>query len=173
MKMKKRVIWLSVLALILVAGISIPGTLAYFTTHTQAQGGQQIHLGATSTITEEFSDWTKTIAMTNTGANDCYIRAKVFYGSSVEVNVAPENDGAWTQNGDYWYYSDIVPMGETTTNLLAKIQVPESMQDDFDVIVVFECAAVQYDATGNPIAPAEADWTKVIDVSDENGEGAE
>ena len=73
-----KIVWLTAAAVILAGTMSIQGVLAYFTANASAQGGHTISLGSSTEITEEFTDWTKHIVITNTGDNDCYVRVKVF-----------------------------------------------------------------------------------------------
>lgn len=154
-----KTVWLTAAAVILAGSMSIQGALAYFTANASAQGGYLISLGSSTDITEDFSDWTKHIVITNTGETDCYVRVKVFSGSQFDLEFSGES-GAWSQRDDeYWYYSDIVPAGGKTSVLDAKIIVPEGYEDDFNVVVVQECTPVVFDENGNP----KEDWTQKID----------
>lgn len=158
-----KIVWLTAAAVILAGTMSIQGVLAYFTANASAQGGHTISLGSSTEITEEFTDWTKHIVITNTGDNDCYVRVKVFSGSQFDLEFSGVS-GAWSQGDDgYWYYSDIVPAGGKTSVLDAKIIVPEDFEDDFNVVVVQECTPVVFDQNGNP----QADWTQKIDSTSE------
>ena len=63
--MKKRISYAAAaLALAAVMTAGIGQAWAYFTTYAQAEGGYPIHLGGRTDITEEFSDWTKHVAVT-------------------------------------------------------------------------------------------------------------
>ena len=82
MKRTKRTICTAAAALALVAAASAGSAKAYFTTFATAKGGHQITVGTKSQITEQFSDWTKHIELSNTGTAECYVRVKVFAGSA-------------------------------------------------------------------------------------------
>lgn len=167
--LKKKTVWLTAAAVILIGCISIGPAMAYFTTYTKAAGSQTISLGSSTTIRETFSNWTKHIMIDNTGENPCYVRVKVIAGSQFTINYT-DSTGNWYDGGDgYWYCKQIVPVGGSTAQLDAKITVPDSMKTEFNVVVVQECTGVLYDANGNPYA----DWTQKIDTTTGiSGEGA-
>ena len=59
---------------------TIQPAIAYFTTYVRAKGGHEVTFGDTTKITEEFSDWTKKVTITNeAGSAPVFIRAKVLY----------------------------------------------------------------------------------------------
>ncbi|MBE6989598.1 MAG: hypothetical protein E7426_02485 [Ruminococcaceae bacterium] len=163
--MRKSKIVLTVLALVLVAGLSISSALAYFTAHTSAVGTVTIHAGTSTEIEEPtVSQWTKHLVISNKGPADCYIRARAYAGSELELTY----DGTgWTDGGDGWYYYDaVVPGGSDAEELLVHIgNVPTAELaedgDSFNVVVVYESAQVLYDADGNPYP---ADWTQAANI---------
>lgn len=164
--MKNKTVWLTAVAVILAGSMTIHGAMAYFTANASASGGHNISLGERTEITEDFSDWTKHIVIGNTGTNDCYVRVKAYCGSQFTIDYSQPDGTAWSQGeGEYWYYSDIVPVGGQTSVLDAKITVPEEFKDNFNVVVIQECAAVLYDADGNPYA----DWSQKIDQGSGSG----
>ena len=85
MKRTRKTIGTAAIALALVAGASAGSAKAYFTTFAAAKGGHQITVDTKSQITEQFSDWTKHIRLANTGTAECYVRVKVFAGSTYLV----------------------------------------------------------------------------------------
>lgn len=152
------------LAVVLVVGLllgsSINSAMAYFTTYTSAKGGIKIALGDSTTITEEFKDWKKTIKIENTGQMDCYVRAKVLAGEQYTIKAEGSN---WSQGRDgYWYYANPVAPGEQTEALTASIQVPKNLATSFDVVVVQECTPVIYDQNGEALSAEEADWSRAV-----------
>lgn len=68
----------------------------------------------------------------------------------------------WTLGEDgYYYYKDMIPAGGSTANeLLVKIDNMDS-KEDFNVVVIQECAPVLYDENGNPYA----NWDMILDSS--------
>ncbi len=162
----KRKIGLTAAAVILAGGVSIQGAMAYFTTYASAEGSQTLELGATTEIEEDFKDWTKEIKIQNTGDVDCYVRVKVFAGSQFTIDYSGYED-AWSKGeDDYWYYNDVVPVGGSTSALLATINLPSDFEEDFNVAVVQECTPVQYNEDGTPYA----DWS--LKVAKDSGEEA-
>ena len=166
---------LAVLAFVAVLGISVKDSLAYFTTYARAQGGKVLTLGNTTEIDEEY-DGQKHIRVTNQGNADCYVRVKVFTGSLVELTYGGSSQ--WAPGADgYYYYSDMVPAGGITEELLVSIHASGELKElgtDFDVIVIQECAPVMYDESGNPYpASDEAVWAQAFEVDTEGGAGNE
>lgn len=162
----RKIVVLSAAALVLAGSMTIHSAMAYFTTNVSAQGGYTLSLGSKTEIEENVEAMTKHIAIKNTGEADCYVRVKVFCGEEFKIQYSGE-EGKWTQKDDgYWYYSDIVAPGEKTSELLAKIEVPEDRKEDFDVVVIQECAPVIYDEDGNPTV----NWD--LKPYTDNGEGA-
>ena len=157
-----------VLALGLLLGSSIHSAMAYFTTYASAKGGIKISLGDSTTITEEFKDWKKTIKIKNTGQMDCYVRAKVLAGEQYTIAAA---GSGWSQGKDgYWYYANPVAPGSETEALVASIQVPKNLSASFDVVVVQECTPVIYDQDGNPVSAEAADWSRVLQQAGEEAD---
>ena len=166
---------LAVLAIVAVLGISVKASLAYFTTYARARGGKELTLGNTTEIDEEY-DGQKHIRVANQGNADCYVRVKVFAGSLLELTYSGSSQ--WTPGDDgYYYYSDVVPAGGMTEELLVSIQVSEAIKElesNFDVIVIQECAPVMYDADGNPYPASDAEvWAQAFEVDTEGGAGNE
>lgn len=167
----KKLIVLSVAALIMVGCVTVQSAMAYFTTYVSAKGGYKVSMGAQTTIQEEVSQMTKHISVQNISAvNDCYVRVKIFCGGQITVDVSSES-GFWELRGDdgYWYYIPIVPAGQATEILDAKINVPAGFEDSFNVAVVQECTPVVYDENGN----ATADWDANVYSGSSNKEEVE
>lgn len=181
--MKKRKIrgtfLLAAAGLLLAAGVSAGKALAYFTAYASAGGEVQLNLGFTRTETnDDVRDWTKHISIENTGEEACYVRVRTFVGEkyldSLEYTAESE---AWTYEAedDCWYYGTILSPGETTAELLVKLDrtklqdmTENGGKEDFNVIVVQEYTAVLHDAEGNPYA----DWN-IIAQSDAGEAGRE
>lgn len=166
----KKSLCLAAAALALTASLSVGSAMAYFTTYTTASGGVTVSLGSTVTEPQEtVSDWTKHITIQNTGDYDCYVRVKVFAGDKFKDGlVFSDADGKWSPGeGDYYYYSDIVPAGGSSGELLVKINFDsEEVKEDFNVIVAQECTGVLYDDNGNPYA----DWNVIADSGEQTYE---
>ena len=116
-KQRRAVTGFALAAVVLLAGISVKQTLAYFTTYATARGGVPITVGPTTTVREKFKNWQKTIQIENTGDVDCFVRAKVIAGSQFEITAEGSD---WTTGDDgYYYYSKVVPVGEMTEPIIA------------------------------------------------------
>lgn len=79
------------------------------------------------------------------------------------VSLGYKADKNWSKGADdyWWYYSDILPAGQTTNpELVISYEFPsvDDKPEEFNVIVIQECTPVLYDEDGNPYA----DWNHVI-----------
>ena len=168
--MKKKGLVLSLAAMALVLTASVGTAFGYFSTYATAKGGYTISLGDYEEITEDFQDWKKTVVVTSRADSneDVYVRVKAFAGSSI-VLTYESSSASWTAGADgYYYYSGIIAPGASTDAIDVKISnIPndvnaEEYVNQFNVIVVYECTAVEYneDGTAKP-----ADWSKKLDVT--------
>jgi hypothetical protein len=164
--MKRNTFFLTAAAILLVLGVSIGSTMAYFSTYTTAQGGKVIHLGAATEIEEAFDSWTKRVTVTSDeNSQPVYVRAIAYAGSQYELTY--EGTG-WSRGDDgYYYYGNALEGGASTEELLVHIgNVPDDAEA-FDVVVIYETTPVLYDENGNPYA----DWSqKVVSDSTEGGQ---
>jgi len=166
----KRTICLSLAAFALVMGLSVGTVMAYFTAVDTAAGGVDLDLKFTTTVpNEEVENSQKMLTLKNTGVEDCYVRLIALAGEQFQGGleyIEPAGDGRWTPGpGGYYYYSEILAPGESTTQLNVKFAFPEDPeegeQDDFNIIIIQESAPVLYDEEGKPYA----DWDVKADVS--------
>lgn len=167
-KLSKKSLCLAAAALTLTAGISAGTAMAYFTTYTEASGGVTLNMGFSETIPkEDFSNWTKHVSVENTGDYDCYVRVKALAGSKYQDGLQySDSDGKWTPGEDgYYYYSDPIAPGESTSVLDIRIDSKES-DASFNVVVVQESTKVLYNENNEPYA----DWTQIADISETTGE---
>lgn len=116
---------------------------------------------------EDFSNWTKHVSVENTGDYDCYVRVKALAGSKYQDGLQySDSDGKWTPGEDgYYYYSDPIAPGESTSVLDIRIDSKES-DASFNVVVVQESTKVLYNENNEPYA----DWTQIADTSETTGE---
>lgn len=167
-KINKKSLCLAAAALTLTAGISAGTAMAYFTTYTEASGGVTLNMGFSEAIPkEDFSNWTKHVSVENTGDYDCYVRVKALAGSKYQDGLQySDSDGKWTPGEDgYYYYSDLIAPGESTSVLDIRIDSKES-DASFNVVVVQESTKVLYNENNEPYA----DWTQIADTSETTGE---
>ena len=168
--MKKRTVILGALAAVSVMLAGMGTAWGYFTTYVRAEGGYGITLENETKIHEDFSSWTKHVSIENTeDSQPVYVRARAYCSDQYELQYE-DASGKWTPGEDgYYYYSDAVPGGESTEELLIRIgNIPENVADgyNFNVIVIYESTKVLYDENGTPYA----DWTQTLDsVSAEGG----
>lgn len=169
-QINKKTLGLAAAALVLTAGLSVGGTMAYFTTYTQTSGSVPLSLGGSITTEphEEVEDWTKHVTIENTGDADCFVRVRAFAGAQYQDSLVYSGEN-WSLAADgYYYYSRILSPGETSGELLIAIDNQDTEQS-FNVIVVQESAPVIYDENGNPTG----DWDHILDSGENTYDSSE
>lgn len=182
------VLFVAAVACIALAGVGAAS--AYFTTYCQAKGGYTLELGDTTTVNEEFANWTKSVTVQSDAASDepVYVRV-IAYGPEKYPIEYSEPNGAtnWSQAADGYYYykgnSGILNPGDTTPQLDLMIrQVPSSEVstgvapqpgDEFNVVVIYETTPVQYKSDGTVVDPESADWSVKLETGTAGAEGGE
>ena len=161
MKLKK--LLLPLLAAVLVLSAAVPSAMAYFTTYTRAKGGYTIRLSRTTTITEEYGDWQKSVTIQNTEGGAVFVRARAYIGEASGIQLGYSGEG-WSGSADGWYYYyPAVIAGASSKPLLVSISnYPKSPDEgeNFNVIVVYESTPAKYKADGSP----DPDWTMTLDT---------
>lgn len=178
---------LFLVAVLCISTSAIGSAQAYFTTYCQAKGGNQLELGSTTEIDEEFGNWTKQVSITNTAADGqpVYVRVKAFGPSTYPLTYDDGNTGAWSYGADgYYYFNGVLEPNQSAPTLNVRISgVPSAVSsggvagaapevgDNFDVAVVYETTPVQFDSNGNRIAAANANWSVILDTGESGIQG--
>ena len=151
----RKITAICVMLAVLIAGTA--AAYAYFTDYEDARGGAVIALESESELHETPEDDKKTISVENKGYTDIIVRISVF-GSCV-TGEADESD--WVQDGDFWYYKHILGPGESTSDIIARIDTEkaEAAGHDFEVVVVHETERVVYDGTEENRVVKPEGWT--------------
>lgn len=147
--MKKKILAICLVAA-LAATAAISGTLAYFTDEAEKEntftvGNVDIELtepnwDATGAAEAEDAypgePLAKDPTVTNKGANPCFVRVSVSnldqFGANAPIIYRTDYvDGGlgtdWVKYGDYFYYTKVLPAGETTDALFDQIVIPTSV----------------------------------------------
>jgi len=144
---------LTVIAAALVLSLSMGLTFAYFSDFEAAKGGAQLTLGSQTHIDEEVSDKGKTIVIQNTGTTDVVVRVGVYGPSTMSVTDVSGDKWEYDAATGFWYYTEVIEVDGESSPLKAEIKAPKGQIDNFDVVVVQECAQVVYDKDGNIKVP--------------------
>lgn len=172
--MKRKTIILAVVAAALVLCMGIAPAMAYFTDHHTADGGLEIYVEPTTEVHEWYGDTYKEVAITNSADAKVPVFVRVRAYSSLQVDIS--GDGWSGPDADGWYYygssmddaglTSLAP-GETTSRLKAaithKAQDESELDDNYNVIVVYESTPVQYKSDGSQFA----DWDYILDDGEE------
>ena len=161
--MKNRKMKLLVVGLLLVALVLPAAAYAYFTDYEDAWGGAVIKLEGETKIHEEASTDKKVVSIENTGDTNVIVRVGIF-GDYIS-GITFENKKDWThKDGDDWYYySQILKPGETTSSITATVNktAAEDAGHDFDIVVVHESERVSYDGTADNKVRKPDGWTNM------------
>lgn len=150
-------------AIALIGGLAVKPAIAYFTDTATVSKTIPISIGDVELpeMDDDVNHMIKTIAISNTGDYDIFVRAKALYPDTCIIEKQTSTN--WSDlDGGYYYYSEILKPGEKTEDLNLKIDFDGSTSD-FNVIIIQEATKVLYDEDGN----AYADWDAAISNEDE------
>lgn len=143
MKRISRKITLTLLALVLCLTVSVGGTLAYFTDYDEAFGGHDVVLGHETELEEELKGLDKHVSVKNNGETDVVVRVR-FFGEAEYMDISASDE--WTEKGGWYYYREVLAPGQSTSEIVAKVTIPEKDSDKvFDIVVVHESSQVVYE----------------------------
>ena len=159
--MKRNKLAVTMLAVMLVLGMGVGTAWSYFTDSTTAEGSVPVHVKPTTTITEENGPGTKTIRIRNTSENvPVYVRARVYAADELGANAS---GSGWSGSIDAWYdYDEPLAVGSETQPLNVSFALKHVYDetknptgarggDETNIVVVYECVPVTYDADHNPL----------------------
>ena len=163
--MKRKTIVLTVLAMVLVLGMSVGTAWSYFTESATVEGSVTLRVEPSTTLSEENGPGTKTIRIRNTGQlTPVWVRARVFAAKELGANAEGAN---WSGQIEDWYqFGTPVEAGAQTDPLNVKFTLKRGYDavdnqdgandgDEQNIVVVYECVPVSYDADGNALP---ANW---------------
>lgn len=164
--MKRNYLVLSLLALVLVLGLSVGNAWSYFTDSTWAEGSVSLKK-PTTTITEIVENKQKKLTITNNRESvPVWVRARAFVPAAFVDEDSNTSGNGWSAGGlEEWHeYSEPLAPGASTDELIVTFSFPEPYSetntggvregDEYNIVVIYECLPVSYDADGNPL-PAQ------------------
>lgn len=152
----------------LILCMTVGGTIAYLAAQSESVVNMftpsevKIEIGEVFNGTEK-----KDVVITNTGDTNAYVKAMVVIGWKNGDRIIPAVEGAgadyviewgtsskWSKDGDIYYYSDELAVGDSTDNLINSVRVINAAPEDGYVLHVEVIAsAIQ----ARPDA-AKTDW---------------
>lgn len=161
--MKRQILTKALISILLVAVLMIGGTIAYLVQGSnEVSNTFQVADPGTSVVEEgDSSAEHKTAKVQNTGNVPVYVRAIAVVVSAEDspaVNAEDMTIGynteKWTydETDGYYYYKEILPVGETTAPLftgVTDIEAPENA--NFSIQVYQECVAVPTGSTSTEL----------------------
>lgn len=169
---------LAALALVLVLGLAIGGTVAYLFTNTDSITNTFTPAKVTTTVEENFENNVKNnVAIKNTGEIDAYIRAMVVVTwqndkGEVYATAPVENTDytvTWTKHGwfekdGYYYHASKVASNASTGKLLTDCKPVEGKAPEgYHLVVEILAEAIQ----AEPVAAVQEAWD--VKISDTDG----
>lgn len=124
---------------------------AYYTDSVRADGMVPVAAPPTTDITEELDGNVKLVTITNTGDVSTLVRVKVFCAEN-NADIAystpaatsrwlSTDEGAGQDESGWLYYNAVLAPGESTDILRIEVAPREGAADEFDVVVVQQCAS--------------------------------
>jgi len=149
---------LALVCLVLMVGLSVGGTLAYFS-HSSAGVTNTFSAGTVGAdIRESFNGTEKSsITVTNPGTSPVYVRIRLVSYWKDDDSIAPKaspslavslNSG-WTYMDGYYYYTSPLAGGSTTSNMLADSLYMGTTEEGYKQVIEVLAETVQ-------ATPAEA-----------------
>ena len=171
---KKSILIVLAMLFVLIAVTPIRESFAYFTAYDEASGEAAVTLKWETEIVEEIDENQKDkhIVIKNTGDTPVIVRVKVFAG---DYAVPSSEDGKWTENADgWWYYTEILPVGGTTSELFVEVKTegsPKAPDIDFNIVVVHESSRVVYEngSTTTLVKPSGWSYAPSVAATEEGG----
>lgn len=160
--MNRKKFILTALCLVLVLGLMISPTLAYFTDYATAEGAVAVELGYKTTIVEEMDGLDKNLTIKNEDSSSeaCWVRAKAIASSDVKYEY---KGSGWTADGEWMVYDSILEPGESA-ELKVEITLPAGEEAAAkNVVVVYEGTKVTYKEDGTPEDP---DWSMAATITE-------
>ncbi len=181
---KKRMsrLFLLLASLVLLVNVSIFTTMAFLTTSTGNVENTFIAKEVPNEVVEEFDhNVKKNVKIRNTGDVDAYIRAAVVFTwvdkdgnvsgvKPVEVTdytIEWKTDTGWVKGTDgYYYYTNVVPAGQTTGVLFTGCQpVAGKAPEGYQLSVEIMGQSIQADGkNSNGTAPVADKWPVTVNT---------
>ena len=128
----------------------------------------ELKFGNNTTIKEEIQNLDKHITIKNEkNSIPVYARLKVFAPSEIleYLDFASNNEESgwkYDETDGYIYYEPYLNTEETSNPLIIDVNIPEEYKKDFEIVIIYECSAVQWDANGAPYP----NWNKKYSTLD-------
>ena len=172
----------TLLAVLVLTASLAAGVGAYFSDYETALGEVTIHLSGQTEVKESVADGKKTISIVNTGDSSVVVRAAVYGPDIMEISFQEEDDWDTTQ-ADYYYYTKVLAPGDETSEIYAEVNIKDptdqekaalaTLGDQFEIVVVQECAPAVYDENNVVMKPAyyvdgvEKTWDYIPEIKAE------
>ena len=102
---------------------------------------QDVKPGVTLTLNKD-------VKVVNDGPSDAFIRARVTISPDKAVTFTG-TDSKWVkaEGDDWYYYTEVVAVGDSTESIMTKVNIPKDIKEDFDITVYQEAVGTgQYQA---------------------------
>ena len=149
------------LMIVLTFMISVPKTLAYFSTYTQVKGTAPVVLKEVVYFHEEDVGGNKRVVIkADSDSDPIYVRIRAYASSEIEdLIMYVFEQGEWKLTSDGWYEYNSVLMANDEATMDIEIDKINIEMTQFNVVVVYEYIPAIDDGNGGYTKDWTADWT--------------
>ena len=147
------------LAVLMILGISVGATFAYFTDYDILRGSAALNMNNSKEIVEEVTSTTKTVSIKSSDDSADSVVRLLIYGPD-GMKVTPEAPSDWSKfdygDGSYaYYYTKVLKAGQSTSNVVASVaDIPKTADlAEFEIIVLQESMIAETGDDGYIVAP--------------------
>ena len=157
--MNRRNKMILLLMIVLTFMISVPKTLAYFSTYVQAKGTVPVALKEVVKFKEDDISGNKRVTITaDTDSDPIFVRVKAYASSEImDLLEYKYSDGEWTETDGWYEYNKVLLAGESAV-IDIEINKVDIELKQFNVVVVYEYIPAISDGNGGYIKDWAADW---------------
>ena len=146
------------LAVLMILGISVGATFAYFTDYDILRGSAALNMNNSKEIVEEVTSTTKTVSIKSSDDSaDSVVRLLIYGPDGMKKPEAPSD---WSKfdygDGSYaYYYTKVLKAGQSTSNVVASVaDIPKTADlAEFEIIVLQESKIAEVGDDGYIVAP--------------------
>ena len=159
MNKKNKLILLLMVTLALM--ISVPKTLAYFSTYVQAKGAAPVVLKEVVEFKEEKIGGNKRVVIkADSDSDPIYVRIRAYASSEIfDLIDFVFEEGEWRMTTDGWYEYYKVLMAGEEASMDIEIEKASIELSQFNVIVVYEYIPAISDGEGGYVKDWSVGWT--------------
>ena len=152
--MTKKKLLFTLLIVMIITMVTVPPTLAYFSTYVRVPGHKPVHVNEKVIIKEDGDTFKHVTLQADADSDPVYVRIAVFAPTEVESELVLEGDN-WVENGIYHEFTKPLYAGETADITIKLKDENKIGREKFDLVVLYEYVPAQTKPDGS----LYVDWT--------------